>query len=132
MGNPFVNLSMQSKTMLKFVELLGLANMSGMMVEIWAIIDKVIDKHKATLDVDNPRDYTDCYLTSLMDESTPKLKHDSWLNCRNSVMDLFMAGSETTSTTLTWAVYFMAKYPEVQVKNPKALVDFFTFTLLTT
>jgi cytochrome P450 len=31
-----------------------------------------------------------------------------------SLMDLFAAGSETTSTTLTWAVLYMVREPAVQ------------------
>lgn len=31
-------------------------------------------------------------------------------------MDLFGAGSETTSTTLTFAIFFLAKYPEASLK----------------
>ena len=30
--------------------------------------------------------------------------------------DFFAAGSETTSTTMGWALYFMLKHPEVQTK----------------
>ena len=32
-----------------------------------------------------------------------------------TLFDLFLAGSETTSTTLTWAVLYMVRYPGVQV-----------------
>ena len=31
-------------------------------------------------------------------------------------MDLFAAGSETTATTLAWAVLYMVLHPEAQVK----------------
>ncbi|XP_038189416.1 cytochrome P450 2J2-like isoform X4 [Arvicola amphibius] len=33
-----------------------------------------------------------------------------------STLDLFLAGTETTSTTLRWALLYMALYPEVQEK----------------
>ena len=34
----------------------------------------------------------------------------------NTLIDLFIAGSETTSTTLTWAVLYMIREPDVQSK----------------
>ena len=39
----------------------------------------------------------------------------------HTLMDVFLAGSETTSTTLTWAVLYMARYPEVQAKVQEEL-----------
>ena len=42
-------------------------------------------------------------------------------NLTNNLMDLFMAGSETTSTTLTWAMLFMVRYPQVQVRVQEEL-----------
>jgi cytochrome P450 len=35
-------------------------------------------------------------------------------NLRSSILDLLIAGSETTSTALTWAVLFMIKHPQIQ------------------
>ena len=32
------------------------------------------------------------------------------------IQDLFLAGSETTSTTLDWALLYMIEYPEIQRK----------------
>jgi cytochrome P450 len=31
-----------------------------------------------------------------------------------TMLDLFIAGSETTSTTLTWSVLYMARHPDIQ------------------
>ncbi|KFV91054.1 Cytochrome P450 2J2, partial [Fulmarus glacialis] len=40
------------------------------------------------------------------------LFHDA--NVLASALDLFMAGTETTSTTLQWAILLLMKYPEIQ------------------
>nr|AAH24451.1 Cyp2j13 protein [Mus musculus] len=39
-----------------------------------------------------------------------------------STLDLFLAGTETTSSTLRWALLYMALYPEVQ-ENVQAEID---------
>ena len=39
----------------------------------------------------------------------------------HTLFDIFLAGSETTSTTLTWAMLYMGRYPEVQAKVHKEL-----------
>ncbi|KGL85652.1 Cytochrome P450 2J2, partial [Tinamus guttatus] len=35
-------------------------------------------------------------------------------NMVQSVFDLFLAGSETTATSLRWALLFMVVYPDIQ------------------
>ena len=42
-------------------------------------------------------------------------------NLAANLMDLFIAGSETTSTTLTWAILYMVRNPDVQDKVQKDL-----------
>lgn len=37
------------------------------------------------------------------------------------ISDLFGAGIETTTTTLQWCAYYLAKYPDVQAKLQKEL-----------
>lgn len=40
-----------------------------------------------------------------------------------TAMDLFAAGSETTATTLSWAVLYMILYPQVQEKIHKEIME---------
>lgn len=37
------------------------------------------------------------------------------------IQDLFLAGSETTSTTLDWALLFMIEHPDIQRKCQKEI-----------
>ncbi|KAM5152701.1 cytochrome P450 2K1-like [Mantella aurantiaca] len=60
--------------------------------------------------------YIDAYLMKQEQEST---KAETFFDDENlvySVMDLFGAGTETTSTTLCWGILLMMKYPEIQKK----------------
>uniref|UniRef100_A0A3B5A4V2 Cytochrome P450 2J6-like n=1 Tax=Stegastes partitus TaxID=144197 RepID=A0A3B5A4V2_9TELE len=75
-----------------------------------------INEHKKTMDPSDRRDYIDCYLNEIQ---TSKGQDDNTFDEENliiCVLDLFVAGSETTSTTLRWAFLYMAKYPEIQEK----------------
>ncbi len=59
-----------------------------------------------------PRDLIDTHLSEQHKEGADSsLFSDDQLVLL--LMDLFMAGSETTSKTLEWACLFMVKHPEV-------------------
>ncbi|XP_043536595.1 uncharacterized protein LOC122542683 [Chiloscyllium plagiosum] len=81
-----------------------------------AFLNKSIQSHKESLQKHFSRDYIDSFLIK-MDEEKHNL--DSEFNDKNllmTTMNLFLAGTETTSTTLRWAIQILAKYPQIQEK----------------
>ncbi|XP_006879803.1 PREDICTED: cytochrome P450 2J2-like [Elephantulus edwardii] len=79
-------------------------------------VSRVIDDHKKDWNPDEPRDFIDAYLTEMTKytDNTNSSFHEENLVC--STLDLFLAGTETTSTTLRWALLYMALNPEIQEK----------------
>ncbi|XP_004699690.1 cytochrome P450 2J2-like [Echinops telfairi] len=81
-----------------------------------SFVAQMIEKHKEDWDPEKPRDFIDAYLSEMTKYSgnTTSSFHEENLVC--STLDLFFAGTETTSTTLRWALLYMALYPEIQEK----------------
>merc|ERR1712212_90334 len=85
--------------------------------DILDMIKETVKEHEETIDPNEPRDFTDKSLAEIMrttDPSSSFFGEKGRENLANTLYDLFLAGSETTSTTLTWALLFMARYPKVQ------------------
>uniref|UniRef100_A0A672ISZ4 Uncharacterized protein n=1 Tax=Salarias fasciatus TaxID=181472 RepID=A0A672ISZ4_SALFA len=73
-----------------------------------------IQAHRETLDPSSPRDYIDCFLNRISQEKdnpTTEFQED---NLVSTVMNLFLAGTETTSSTIKYALNVMVKYPKIQ------------------
>uniref|UniRef100_A0A3B3BUB6 Cytochrome P450 2K1-like n=1 Tax=Oryzias melastigma TaxID=30732 RepID=A0A3B3BUB6_ORYME len=80
---------------------------------------KDLVKHlKETLNPSVCRGFVDCYLIKKKKEedSCVKETHFNEQNLFISVSNLFAAGTDTTATTLRWALLLMAKYPHIQDK----------------
>ncbi|XP_030290319.1 cytochrome P450 2J2-like [Sparus aurata] len=74
-----------------------------------------IERHKLDLDPSNPRDYIDTFLIE------EKLNRNSQLGFHDAnlvlcCLDLFLAGSETTSKTLQWGLIYLIRNPHIQEK----------------
>ncbi|XP_067947649.1 uncharacterized protein [Watersipora subatra] len=78
-------------------------------------IQSYINEHKADLDENNPRNLTDRFLihAQQVGESEASYREDNaWVYN----MQLYVAGTETTSTALCWAILFMCLYPEKRMR----------------
>ncbi|XP_028368155.1 cytochrome P450 2J2-like [Phyllostomus discolor] len=80
-------------------------------------VSHVIEKHKRDWNPEETRDFIDAYLKEMekhMGNATSSFHEE---NLIFTTLDLFLAGTETTSTTLRWALLYMAFYPEIQEKT---------------
>ncbi|CAK6957885.1 cytochrome P450 2G1-like [Scomber scombrus] len=84
--------------------------------EVRAFIKTKIQEHKETLDPSFPRDYIDCYLIRMNQEKDNHTSEFHYDNLVSTVLNLFMAGTETTSTTLRYALAVLIKHPDMQEK----------------
>ncbi|NWX91153.1 CP2J2 protein, partial [Nothoprocta ornata] len=84
--------------------------------EIWkqlkSFVQTIIAKHKEDWQPTESRDFIDSYLQEIAKENgSGCFSEENLVAC---MLDLFFAGTETTSTTLRWALLYMAAYPDIQ------------------
>ncbi|XP_013210325.1 cytochrome P450 2B1-like [Microtus ochrogaster] len=89
--------------------------------EVLEYIGHSVEKHQATLDPNNPRDFIDSYLIHMEKEKSNKHSEFHYQNLMISVISLFFAGTETSSTTLCFGFLFLLKYPHVAEKVQKEI-----------
>ncbi|XP_037683003.1 cytochrome P450 2J2-like [Choloepus didactylus] len=78
-------------------------------------VSRMIEEHNRDWNPAEPRDFIDAYLKEIEKNSAGTTSfHEETLIC--SMLDLFFAGTETTSTTLRWALLYLAVNPEIQEK----------------
>nr|XP_057936611.1 cytochrome P450 2F3-like isoform X1 [Doryrhamphus excisus] len=75
-----------------------------------------IQQHEDTLDSSSPRDYIDCFLNRMQQEKHNVSSEFFYDNLVATVMNLFLAGTETSSSTIRYALSVFIKYPDIQEK----------------
>ncbi|NP_001070926.1 y cytochrome P450, family 2, subfamily AA, polypeptide 2 [Danio rerio] len=80
-------------------------------------------EHKQTLDPDSPRDFIDAYLLEIEKQKSSKEStfHEEHLVVSTS--DLFLAGTDTTETTIRWGLIYLIQNPDVQERCHEEIVQ---------
>nr|XP_016851177.1 PREDICTED: cytochrome P450 2J6-like [Anolis carolinensis] len=86
---------------------------------------KEIQKHKEQKSFQEPRDLIDFYLLEMEKDqrrNDPTSTYDEE-NLAQNIHDLFIAGTETTATSLKWAILLLTNHPDIQDKVYKEIED---------
>ncbi|XP_068558542.1 cytochrome P450 2J6-like [Cebidichthys violaceus] len=78
-------------------------------------IGQEVESHKKDLDHSDPQDYIDAFIIEMENHKESDLGFTE-TNLALCSLDLFLAGTETTSTTLLWALVFLIRNPDIQDK----------------
>ncbi|NXX61885.1 CP2J2 protein, partial [Scopus umbretta] len=79
-----------------------------------SFVKEKINEHKEDWNPSKNRDFIDSYLQEIAkDNDSGSFQEENLVAC---TLDLLFAGTETTSTTIRWALLYMALYPEIQAR----------------
>ncbi|XP_048361666.1 cytochrome P450 2J2-like [Sphaerodactylus townsendi] len=82
-----------------------------------------IQKHKKNHTAYEPQDFIDLYLLQMKKSKNDPNSTYNEDNLIHSIFDMFIAGSETTTLTLRWALLLMANHPDIQEKVYKEIEE---------
>ncbi|XP_064630341.1 cytochrome P450 2J6-like [Lineus longissimus] len=96
----------------EFLDILGLKAQQRNVDGLFKFFENKIEECKAEFDPSDIKSFIDAYL--LQRQKGTEDFTDFHLSC--DLLDLFFGGGETTLATLSWALNYMAKFPEIQTR----------------
>ncbi len=125
-GRPLVSL-MVNTPWLRWIALkFNLFAFASIFSDLRCFVEDAINPLKETYQEDSLRNYVDHFLKMSQEqekigELTSFMGKEGQANLVNNLVDLFIAGSETTSTTLSWGMLYMILNPDIQHKVQEEL-----------
>ncbi|KAJ6653662.1 hypothetical protein lerEdw1_008850 [Lerista edwardsae] len=78
------------------------------------LVKEEIQDHQKSWSPEEPRDFIDLYLAQLEKSKYDPTSAFTEANLVQVIIDLFVAGSDTSTIALCWALLYMMAYPEIQ------------------
>ncbi|XP_067317336.1 cytochrome P450 2G1-like [Anolis sagrei] len=79
-------------------------------------VAKKVKMNRENFDSDFQRDFIDCFLTQMEKEKNKPASEFNERNLELTIQNLFVAGTETVSSTIRYGFLYLMKHPEVQAK----------------
>nr|XP_015192125.1 PREDICTED: cytochrome P450 2B4-like [Lepisosteus oculatus] len=90
--------------------------------EVLEFVGEAVKQHRDTLDRDNLRDFIDAYIVEMERQRSNPESTFFEENLIMTIADLFIAGTDTTSTTLRWGLVYLMEFPDVQERCHQEIV----------
>jgi len=125
-SNPITQFVILYEPLAKFCDKFNIVNIGKTFGALMGLAKDGYAESKKNYQEDFPVTFSDHYFKHMEKKSAEAgvssfKGQEGLVNYKNTLIDLFIAGSETTSTTLSWAILYMLLYPDVQKKVQQEL-----------
>ena len=103
---------------------LKVSKMLSNMHEMKSFFNDFYEQHNKTIDLNNPRDFMDIYISEIIKEAASSSSSDYNVEQLLFILiDLFAAGAETTATAIRWAVVYILNFPDIKLRLQAEIDD---------
>lgn len=93
----------------------------GNIKTIESFLNTIIDEHWKTYQDDNMRDYIDTFIAERKRRGEDKAGTFTDYQLTRTILEFFLAGTETTTATIRWAIVYLIRNPDIQTRMRKEI-----------